>query len=400
MDLSAAQASTEQPALSAADVADMLDTLDAADVRSTIAELEDLLATLRPAATVREQLAAVDNATFKAALILRSQRARVPAEPAGPMMTTTHPRPLSVAELQSALHAAWRGEFAEPERGQTPPGRGQAPQTGDSGTEGGGGSAPAVTGRAGGKRAEPAGPGRGETAALPGAAVLVLAGHAGAGASTIALLVGEAAATVGTRTRVIECADPTRSGVAAATDAELGDDGVGWRRGRRGELEVDRPSRHVADIEDVAAPRQDGHDVAGASLTVVDAGWAAWDILAATSWVTGLLHTAQIVLVCRATVPGVRQTEQLLAALPGRQPLIAAVGPAKWPGVVSASSGPLLRAARSAGRIVAVPLDRQLDVTGVTASPLPKHLTTAGRTLASHLLTDLPAPTDRQRRAG
>jgi hypothetical protein len=76
MDLSAAQASTDQPALSAVDVADMLDTLDVADVRSTIAELEDLLATLRPAATVREQLAAVDSATFKAALILRSQRAQ------------------------------------------------------------------------------------------------------------------------------------------------------------------------------------------------------------------------------------------------------------------------------------------------------------------------------------
>lgn len=76
MDLSAAQTRTGQPALSAADVADMLDTLDAADVRSTIAELEDLLSTLRPATTVREQLAAVDTATFKAALILRSQRAR------------------------------------------------------------------------------------------------------------------------------------------------------------------------------------------------------------------------------------------------------------------------------------------------------------------------------------
>jgi len=76
MDLSAAQTRTDQPALSAADVADLLDTLDAADVRSTIAELEDLLSTLRPAATVREQLAGVDSDTFKAALILRAQRAR------------------------------------------------------------------------------------------------------------------------------------------------------------------------------------------------------------------------------------------------------------------------------------------------------------------------------------
>lgn len=313
------------------------------------------------------------------------------------MMTTTNPRPLSVAELQSALDAAWRGEFAEPERGQTP-------ETGESGADDGGGRTPDLTGRAGGRPATTAGPSRGQSAphaaAPSGPAVLVLAAHAGAGASTVALLIGEAAATAGARARVIECADPTRSGVAAATDAELGDDGAGWRRGRRGALEVDRPSRHVADVEDVAPPRLDRHDSAGASVTVVDGGWAAWDILAATSWVSSLQHTAQLVLVCRATVPGVRQTEQLLAALPGRQPLIAAVGAAKWPGVVSASCGPLLRSARAEDRIVAVPLGRQLDITGVTASPLPKQLTAAGRTLASHLFTDLPAPTNRQRRAG
>lgn len=308
------------------------------------------------------------------------------------MMTTTNPRPLSVAELQSALDAAWGGEFAEP-------GRGQSPETGESGADDGGGRTPQLTGRAGGRPAPTDGPSRGlsapHAAALPGSAVLVLAGHAGAGASTVALLIGEAAATAGARARVIECADPARSGVAAATDAELGDDGAGWRRGRRGALEVDRLCRHVGDVEDVAAPRLDRQ----ASVTVVDGGWAAWDILAATSWVSSLQHTAQLVLVCRATVPGVRQTEQLLSALPGRQPLIAAVGAAKWPGVVSASCGPLLRSARAEDRIVAIPLDRQLDVTGVTGSPLPKQLTAAGRALASQLFTDLPAPTHRQRRA-
>jgi hypothetical protein len=75
MDLPATQAYPHQPALSTADVGDMLDTLDAADVRSTIAELEELLAMLRPVATVRDQLTAVDSETFKAALILRTQRA-------------------------------------------------------------------------------------------------------------------------------------------------------------------------------------------------------------------------------------------------------------------------------------------------------------------------------------
>ena len=102
------------------------------------------------------------------------------------------------------------------------------------------------------------------------------------------------------------------------------------------------------------------------------------------------MRTAQVVLVCRATVPGVRQTEQLLAALPGRPPLIAAVGAAKWPGVVTASCGPLLRAAREAGRLVSVPFDRQLDVTGLTAAPLSKPLTTAGRALVIRLRADRP----------
>jgi hypothetical protein len=77
MDTSATNARTEQATLSVEAVADMLDTLDAADLHRTIAELEDLLATLRPAASVRAQLAAVDRKTLRAALILRRQRARL-----------------------------------------------------------------------------------------------------------------------------------------------------------------------------------------------------------------------------------------------------------------------------------------------------------------------------------
>jgi hypothetical protein len=286
---------------------------------------------------------------------------------------------------------------------------GQLPEIGPSVTDLDGGRSPGGGGAAGGRRAES---GCGEqakvhlasrgnaapnaavsafcTSTLAGAAVLVLAAHAGAGASTVALLLSEAVALDGTHTRLVECADPTRSGVAAATDAELGEDPSGWRCGRRGPLEVDRPSRHLPGAEEVAAPRSASADAAGASVTVVDAGWPAWDIIAGTGWVTGLLSIAQIVLVCRATVPGVRQIEQLLAALPGQQPLIAAVGPSKWPGVVSAGCGPLLRAARADDRIVPVPLDRQLAVTGLTAGPLPRQLTVAGRSLAGHIQTGPP----------
>ena len=74
MDLNAANADAGEPTLSAAEVADLLDTLEAADVRATIADLEDLLAILRPAAAVRERLAAADSATVKAALMMRATR--------------------------------------------------------------------------------------------------------------------------------------------------------------------------------------------------------------------------------------------------------------------------------------------------------------------------------------
>ena len=77
MDTSATNARTEQATLSVEAVADMLETLDAANLHRTIAELEDLLATLRPAASVREQLAAVDRKTLQAALILRRRRVRL-----------------------------------------------------------------------------------------------------------------------------------------------------------------------------------------------------------------------------------------------------------------------------------------------------------------------------------
>jgi hypothetical protein len=223
-----------------------------------------------------------------------------------------------------------------------------------------------------------------------GPVVVVLAAYAGAGASTVAVLLGDAATATGARTRLIECADPGRSGVAGATDTELGEDRCGWRLGRRGLMELDRPAAAAGRLADVAQPRPVTHGATGESLTVIDAGWPAWDVLASSSWVTGLLETARLLLVCRVTVPGIRQTEVLLAALSGRDPVIAALGPTRWPGVVTASCGPLLRAARDSGRVVPVPIDRHLAVTGLTAGPLPKQLFPAGRALAGRVLDDFP----------
>jgi hypothetical protein len=332
-------------------------------------------------------------------------------------MTSTRPRSLSVAEMQAALAAGWHGEFAGPDRERTSSDRGQARQAGASVAVVGRGSSLGDRAGAGGRRTGTRSGGQAEftsqrrvepvppvpavlrgSAALAGPVVLVLAGHAGAGASAVALLLGEAAAGAGVPTRLIECADPIRSGLATATDAELGEDPSGWRCGRRGRLEIDRLSSHVAEVDEVIPPRRADSDRAQASLAVVDAGWPAWDVLAGASWMSRLLTTADVLVVCRATVPGVRQTEQLLAALPGPAPLTAAVGPARWASAVKASCGPMLSAARAADRIVPVPLNRQLEMTGLTAGPLPKQLTAAGRWLASRVLRDLhieqpPAPT-------
>jgi hypothetical protein len=231
----------------------------------------------------------------------------------------------------------------------------------------------------------------GDIDAEPSAAwVTVLAAHAGAGSSTVALAVADAAAEAGRSVRLVECAQPKRSGLAEATTSELGLDRSGrWRRGRRGGVAIDRLADASAGDCGNVSP-QLAPDVAYRDLTVVDAGSARGDgDVSALVGAGDVLQTAVVLLVCRATGPGVRQAERMLARL--TQPVIvAAIGPAKWPGVVTASAGPLLRRARSEGQLVTIPPDRHLAVTGPTGAPLPRHLLTAGRNLLARL--DAAAP--------
>jgi hypothetical protein len=55
-------------------VVELLDTLDAADVRTTIDDLEQTLAILKPAADARDALAYVDPVLLRAALRIRRRR--------------------------------------------------------------------------------------------------------------------------------------------------------------------------------------------------------------------------------------------------------------------------------------------------------------------------------------
>jgi hypothetical protein len=210
-----------------------------------------------------------------------------------------------------------------------------------------------------------------ETAAIASGWVTIVAAHSGAGASTVALAIADAA-TVGDRwVHLMDAAPPARCGLVAAASAELGTDSTGeWLRGERGHVTLDRragadsPSSWPSRVPD------------GADLTIVDLGLPNAEQLRRIA-----ASFLRVVVVCRPTLPGFRLTEHLLAAAPELAVVLAAVGPVKWPREVAATAGPRLVELRASHRFVTVPWDRHLEVTGPTSSALPKPLIAAGRAL-------------------
>ena len=212
---------------------------------------------------------------------------------------------------------------------------------------------------------------------LPTTWVRVLAGHSGAGASTIALAIADAAAGAGRPSQLIETAPASRSGLVSAASRELDVDATGaWRRGTRPhpstavDVTIDR---RTEDKQPTAWPSTESARP-GELLVAVDLGMVAGDAL---SRAVG----GPIVVACRASIPGVRLTEQLLNRLDDSTVVVALLGGRRWPGEVTSSCGPRLNALRSAGRVVTVPVDGHLAITGPTHAPLPKAVLTAGREL-------------------
>lgn len=209
-------------------------------------------------------------------------------------------------------------------------------------------------------------------------AVLVLAAHPGAGASCFATALADAlAAADASPVRLVDTADPGRSGLVAATDTELGVQGQ-WRLGRRGSVAVIRPAHPVRSVDDVPAPV-----VAVGERVVVDAGWPGADVVAGSGWVSVACATAAVVVVFRATVPGARHAERVAASLVS--PTWVAVGPRRWHPAVQASLGPRLRQARAADQLFRAGLDRRLEATGVEAGPLPRPVAAAASAVAAAL---------------
>jgi hypothetical protein len=192
----------------------------------------------------------------------------------------------------------------------------------------------------------------------------------------VALVVSDAAAAEGWRAHLFDTAHPARSGLVAAASEELGTDVTGaWRRGLRAGVTIDRRATETAPGKWPIPPIGDDE-----ALSVVDLGLADAENLRLAA------DCSRPVVVCRPTVPGMRLAEQLLEQL-ARQPIVVAVGLTCWPGEVNASLGPRLRALRAAGRVVPMPMERRLQVTGLTSSPLPTGVRAAGRALLE-LLND------------
>ncbi len=237
---------------------------------------------------------------------------------------------------------------------------------------------------------------------LGGWVIPVLGCAGGVGASTTALALATA---TDAPCRLIEAAPASASGLAGASTAELGVHGA-WQRGRRGPVLIDRTTQTATTVTDIPAPapadehREDSEDRGdgggGGEVTLVDVAWPVEAMLARPSWLRETLTAAEtVVLVAAATTPGLRRLEAVLTLLPTDQVnggLVAAVvGPrlARWPGPLRHSTGPRTEDLLDAGRVVALPHDRHLAITGVDTTPLPAALVAA----AGRVLDLLPAPT-------
>lgn len=219
------------------------------------------------------------------------------------------------------------------------------------------------------------------------AVLMVLGADGGCGATTVALGIAEASAPA----RLIECCTQTQSGLVAAGYAELGEI-AGWLRADREGVRLDRR----ADLDPFAVPAP--LPVEDDETVVVDAGHDL-DVVTQTPWLNGVLQRAQVVLVCRATVPGMRRLEAKLAALEalGRPAGCALViGPARkrWPKDVAFTLGRLTRDLETDGALLTVPESSALASRGLDANPLPPELQRVGEHLAR--LLHLPSTSSRK----
>ena len=217
---------------------------------------------------------------------------------------------------------------------------------------------------------------------------LPVVGCSGAsGASTIALAVASAA---GGSVRILECRGTT-SGLAAASTAELGPHPPGWRRGIRGDVLIERAGGLPTRVDEVPLPSVPDRPLA---LTVLDLGWDLRHVLHVPSWIGEQVKTAGVVVVVtRATIPGLLHLETTLSLLGQIRAVAAMLGSPcrRWSKAVWQSSGPTTKALDYSGRLVVIPHDSRLAAVGLDSRPLPRHLLGA-----AHAILELTGPAMRQ----
>lgn len=208
----------------------------------------------------------------------------------------------------------------------------------------------------------------------PAKRVVVVCGAAPAvGTSTVALAL---AGAVSGKARVVECCSASASGLAAASTAELGEFGQGWVRSDRDGLVIERRADRAGGPSEVPAP------VAGqqGAWTFLDCSWDVEGLVRSDGWLAEQVRSAAaVVLVTRATVPGVRRLDVALCLLGEPRAVAVLVGAGRrWPRPVQQAASAAVRRLRARGRLVCVPNDAHLALSGLTPDPLPAAVRMAG----------------------
>lgn len=221
--------------------------------------------------------------------------------------------------------------------------------------------------------------------------LVVVAAHPGAGATVLAVAIADATSRMnGTvePVHLMDLAPPGQSGMASAAECEIGSRYPGWRVGRRGAVTMLWPAlvhgspTTIADLSGLP-------DVDGGGALVLDPGRPWTDLVDPPNTIWELARQHRVVVVCRATVPGVRCAELALTAL-DRPVTLAATGARRWPREVEASFGPRLTEVVGSERAVLIPAERSVEINGVDSDPLPKSIATAAARLVD--LAGVTAP--------
>jgi len=93
--------------------------------------------------------------------------------------------------------------------------------------------------------------------------------------------------------------------------------------------------------------------------------------------------TGVVVVVTRATIPGLLHLETTLSLLGQVRAVAAMLGSPcrRWSKAVRQSSGPMTKAVEDSGRLIAIPHDSRLAAVGLDSRPIPQQLLAAAHAI-------------------